>query len=88
MNSKHNINCKINCKINIKIIIKFQHQMENSIKLKNEYICIYIFNYIYIVYMYKLELLQPLANIVFAIEELHKHDKAPFSKGTYCVQVE
>ena len=48
---------------------------------------IYIFNYVYIVYMYKLELLQPLANIVFAIVELHKHDKAPFSKGTSCVQV-
>ena len=62
--------------------------MENSIKLKSEYICIYIFNYIYIVYMYKLELLQPLANIVFAIEELHKHDKALFSKGTSGVQVE
>ena len=64
------------------INIKFQHQMDKSITLKNEYICIYIFNYIYIVYMYKLELLQPLANIVFAIEELHKHDKSPFSKGT------
>ena len=69
-----------------KSISNFNIKWKNSIKLKNVYV--YIFSIIYIVNMYKLELLQPLANIVFAIEELHKHDKAPFSKGTSCVQVE